>query len=79
MLKGKNDYQIIPAPTLQEIMAELEKRFDDVCVFNASEKGFWYVQIEDMSIPKSYSEYDRNPATAALKLWLELNGKGAEK
>lgn len=62
-----------PAPTLAEILKDLAETHDDACCFNATEAGIWYVQVENFEVVEERSERDANPATAALKLWLELN------
>ena len=59
--KNKN---ACPAPTLQEIMEELE------------EFEIWKNNISDeVVIDSEFVQYtDRNPATAAMRLWLKLKG-----
>jgi hypothetical protein len=54
-----------PAPTLQEILAEL------------TEFEVWKNNIADeFNINSEFLQYtDENPATAALKVWLELEGE----
>ena len=61
-----------PAPTLQEILAEIP----DVTV-NYDGRGRWAVQAILPSC--AYGDCNANPATAALKLWLELNKEGGEQ
>lgn len=62
-----------PAPTLAEILKVLAEGCDGACCFNATEKGIWYAKVEDLEVVEEISKRDKNPATAALKLWLELN------
>lgn len=57
---------IYPAPTLQEILAELARRHALISV-TALLSGGW--QVFGWRTP---AEEDSNPATAALKLWLEV-------
>ena len=68
---------IAPAPTLAEILEELDAIFDDceydVCVWNSAQLGKWGVQIVVFGRTANHIEYDANPATAALKLWMEVN------
>lgn len=56
-----------PAPTLQEIMAAMQH-----CRVYKKTNGF-YVAVKEQERKPSFSG-----ATAALKLWLELNKKGVE-
>jgi hypothetical protein len=57
--------QIYPAPTLEEIMAAMP-----YCRVYKKTTGF-YVAVKEQERKPSFSG-----ATAALKLWLELNKKG---
>lgn len=63
-----------PAPTLAEIMAELDKRWDDVCMWNDAAKNWWDIQVENIKTAETHGKRDRNSAAAALRLWLEVNG-----
>lgn len=70
-----------PAPTLAEIMEALDAMYGgdiDVCAWNIIGQGAWGVQIMDMGRTVNYSESDTNPATAALRLWLEMNERKKE-
>lgn len=59
---------IIPAPTLQEIMAELP-----ACdCYRFSDKNEWTVLL--VNGPVDDGVKSDSPATAALKLWLKLKG-----
>ena len=68
---------ICPAPTFAEILAALDAIFDDceydVCVWNAAQPGEWGIQIVVFGRTVNHTEYGANPATAALKLWMEVN------
>jgi len=59
----------IPAPTLEEILTDLIVFCDEpVCFW----QGGWYVQASRYN--GAQEEYDMtNSATAALKLWLDVN------
>lgn len=57
-----------PAPTLQEIMEEISF-FDDLRVATFRYMYHWTVEHEDI-----FRDDPKNPATAALKLWLKLKG-----
>ena len=59
-------YEQIPAPTLQEILEELPGQNHIT-----TGVGRWDVSNEYVAI----AVYGDNPATAALKLWFELNNK----
>ena len=73
---GDTKWIIAPAPTLAEIMEELDAMFDecDVCVWNTTAPGQWGAQVMDIGRTVNFYEYDSNPATAALRLWLEAKG-----
>ena len=69
-----NDYrELIPAPTLQEIIYELDNNAD----IWQDDDGIWsvfnYPYGHESGMTK---DSPINPATAALKLWLELNKEG---
>lgn len=57
----------VPAPTLQEILEKLPRTVkldflgDDFHIYN--------------DVPNGYGVSDKNPATAALRLWLQLSDK----
>jgi len=61
---------VLPAPTLVEILVELARTRSLISV-TAPISGGWQVYGW-----KTQVEEDRNPAIAALKLWLELKGEG---
>ena len=63
-----------PAPTLAEIMEELKTA---MCVrWSSPVNGMhWLVKYDDLS---DGGVLDINPATAALRLWLEVNGVEAK-
>lgn len=70
---------IYPAPTLAEIMLALDKAgyWCPTCYYQA---GTWHMDCEDddpaVPAPAIMDAEDRdNPATAALKLWLELEAR----
>lgn len=65
VIRDSNDVDC-PAPTLQEILAEIP----DVTL-NYDGRGRWAVQAILPS--RAYGDCNANPATVALKLWLELN------
>lgn len=67
-IRRNHGEEIYPAPTLQEIMAEIQ--FAQVSIFaNGS------FVIHPRFGGKRYMRYrDDNAATAALKLWLKMNG-----
>jgi len=61
---------IAPAPTLAEMIAAIPY----TCMDNyLTTKGIF--TITSMHNGKNYGAWDHNPATAALKLWLELEAK----
>lgn len=63
-----------PAPTLQEILAELDT--EGLCCPSARfDSDTWTVYWIDNPVNEIWCahESDKNPATAALKLWLEVN------
>ena len=79
-----NDYrELIPAPTLQEIIAELtpgEDSCGEITQFGKDKHGWFTMASFEGNDDgygsgfETYEEIDRdNPATAALKLWLEVN------
>lgn len=61
--RGFGLHYIAPAPTLQEILAEIP----DVTV-NYDGRGRWAVQAILPS--RAYGDCNANPATVALKVWL---------
>lgn len=64
----------VPAPTLQEILAELDA--EGLCCPSARfDSDTWTVYWIDNPVNEIWCahESDKNPATAALKLWLEVN------
>lgn len=68
---------IYPAPTLQEILLEIEKA-SGWCPTAYRLNGYWTVDCQDdkddiMNDVMEQTDPD-NPATAALKLWLKLKG-----
>lgn len=73
---SSEDYEEAPAPTLAEILEALDAMFDecDVCVWNTTAPGQWGAQVMDIGRTVNFYEYDSNPATAALRLWLEVEG-----
>lgn len=70
-LKVKKDYQIIPAPTLQEIFQDTDAVID--ITVHCHKKNEWIIDI----CPNGKRSYrytiSDNPATAALTLWLRVN------
>jgi hypothetical protein len=65
--------ELYPAPTLQEIMAEIQ--FAQVSIFaNGS-----FVIHPRFGKKRNVRCYDDNAATASLKLWLKLKGIEDEK
>lgn len=64
---------VIPAPTLPEIMQaiDLSGGYCPTCYYQSNT---WQMDYETESDPPdtAYQEDRDNPATAALKLWLEL-------
>ena len=69
-----NDSQCIPAPTLQEIFAEFDA--EGLCCPSARfDSDTWTVYWIDNPVNEIWCahELDKNPVTAALKLWLEVN------
>ena len=78
-------YQVAPAPTLQEILNELPKYNENevtlACVpsFLPGDKGRIFGEAWSVGYTAKSSVTDATPATAALKLWLELNKEGDEK
>lgn len=70
---------ITPAPTLQEILLAIDES-DGYCPSCRYQANTWQLDYEDDPIsdesmlPVLVDESDRyNPATAAIKLWFELN------
>jgi hypothetical protein len=65
--------QIFPAPTLEEIIKNLSEGFNLVdCIKNF--RGWEIDCMIGIDNPNAFDE--KSGATAALKLWLELNKKG---
>jgi hypothetical protein len=64
------------APTLAEIIVALDKAgyWCPTCFYR---RGIWHIDCEDRTIMDA--EDKENPATAALKLWLELEAKTKTK
>ena len=76
---------LYPAPTLQEIMLAIDES-GGYCPSCRYQANTWQLDYEDdplsdeSMLPVLVDESDRyNPATAALKLWLELNKEGGEQ
>lgn len=71
--REENTYHTIlaPAPTLQEIMEAIDQSFDAnlTATFNL---GQWVVEYRHYP-KKGIGSDNFNPATAALKLWLEVS------
>lgn len=66
----------VPAPTLQEILEELHKQQEDVFLkWSETAYNEWFVNAYTHN-REDYQAHDSNPATAALKVW--LNHKGIE-
>lgn len=64
----------IPAPTLQEILEELRKLQEDVFLkWSETAYNEWFVNAYTHN-KEDYQAHDKNPATAALKVWFELKG-----
>lgn len=64
----------IPAPTLQEILEELHKLQEDVFLkWSETAYNEWLVNAYTHNV-NDYQAHDKNPATAALKIWFELKG-----
>jgi hypothetical protein len=61
----------IPAPTLAEIIVALDKAgyWCPTCFYR---RGIWHIDCEDRTIMDA--EDKDNPASAALNLWLMLEG-----
>ena len=66
---------IFPAPTLQEILEELHKHQEDVFL-KWSEYAYheWLINAYSHGRNEDYQEHDKNIATAALKVWLQMKG-----
>lgn len=64
-----------PAPTLQEIIEELHKHQEDVFL-KWSENAYheWLVNAYTHGRNEDYQAHDKNIATAALKVWLQMKG-----
>lgn len=75
-LVKQRSWIMYPAPTLQEILEALDAMFDecDVCVWNTTAPGQWGAQVMDIGRTVNFYEYDSNPAAAALRLWLDVEG-----
>lgn len=73
-----NDSQCIPAPTLAEIMAGIVKLKDlrglNNHVHLKWDREAWRIDSYDDGYHVIETHDITNPATAALKLWLELKG-----
>ena len=72
-------YKIHPAPTLAEIMLALDGLDEGdlpTCTFTGLKWRMESVSGPFSSTIKRHHTLDRNPATAALKLWLQLNKEG---
>ena len=67
----------IPAPTVQEIMAELPDDNGCTAWFCQHNCGEWSMGNCERDLHVKNGTEDSNPAIAALKLWLKL--KGIEK
>lgn len=65
---------IAPAPTLAEIMEEIDQSFDAnlIATFNL---GQWVVEYRHYP-KKGIGSDNFNPATAALRLWFDVKGRG---
>ena len=73
-VRVKNTYHKIlaPAPTLAEIMEALrDKKRYPILFFDAYNSTEWF--IEDMQSEDAFFA-TLNPATAALRLWFDVNG-----
>lgn len=70
-----------PAPTFDEILDELHKCQEDVFV-KWSETAYhgWLVNAYTNNKAKveDYQAHDKNPTTAAMRLWLQLSAKSAK-
>ena len=67
-------FETYPAPTLAEIMAELtSNKLDVPAVSFDGDRWTAFYTYHNSGNPMAPCE-DDNPATAALKLWLELKG-----
>jgi hypothetical protein len=69
---GRQD-GIYPAPTLQEIMAELPPG-DTACFCCYQGDGVWSMGDCECDLYVKNGTEDSNPAAAALKVWLEMKG-----
>ena len=76
---ARHYYRGFPAPTLQEILNELPKYNENevtlACVpsFLPGDKGRIFGEAWSVGYTAKSNITNANPATAALKLWLELN------
>ena len=83
--RGLGRYYICPAPTLAEIMEELPKYNENevtlACVpsFLPGDKGRIFGEAWSVGYTAKSNITDANPATAAMKLWLEINKEEEEK
>lgn len=86
--EGKQGYYVdarewsesdIPAPTLAEIMAELPKSLQISWIEWNEYPGEWQIYCRLPGEKSSPLGHDDNPASAALKLWLELKAKNTEE
>ena len=66
-------FGIFPAPTLAEILAALDSALDNVEAFSTEPRVLWCVKVDAGKFTER-SECDVNPATAALRLWLNVEG-----
>lgn len=76
VVSGRQD-DIYPAPTVQEIMAELPDDNGCTAWFCQHCSGEWSMGNCERDLHVKNGTEDSNPAIAALKLWLKL--KGIEK
>ena len=63
----------LPAATLTEILAALDSALDNVEAFSTEPRVLWCVKVDAGKFTER-SECDVNPATAALRLWLNVEG-----
>lgn len=71
--KDRTGFEVIPAPTLAEIMQEIPLDVMLTRRYGYSEDYGWG-EWDD----RDYVEMFHNPAEAALRLWLKLNGMEVE-
>lgn len=69
---------IYPAPTLQEIMADLPSG-DTACFCCYQGDGIWSMGNCEHDLYVKNGTEDSSPAAAALKVWLETKGKEGAK